>query len=207
MRPDHVVILGDFVDCYPVSTFGKDHRKAGATLQHEVDAAQVLLSELRRASPRSQWVFVQGNHEDRIRRYLEKHHELAGLRCLTVARLLGLASFGCDVVLPYGQSWRLIDTVFTHGTVARSGGGVSGRAELLARGVSGVSGHTHRLAHTRRTTQGGHYSWVEAGCLCDLHAEYIKGTPDWQHGLAMGWRVGGRLVMRTVDIVGGEVVV
>ena len=69
-----------------------------------------------------------------------------------------------------------------HGTVVRKHAGASARAEMESAGVSGVSGHTHRLGIFRRTTYGPPLTWAEGGCLCGVSPTYVLGQADRQQG-------------------------
>src|SRR6185437_14840602 len=71
-EPDVVVCVGDLVDCYSVSSFSKDPRRT-IDLKKEMDRAGAILDKIQ--APRK--IFIEGNHEDRLRRYLtEKAPEL-----------------------------------------------------------------------------------------------------------------------------------
>ena len=59
------------------------------------------------------------------------------------------------------------------------------KAELKKAGVSGVSGHTHRLG-TYRAVGYGATQWTEQGCMCLLEPDYIVGPPNWTQGIAVG---------------------
>ena len=80
-KPATIYLNGDIVDFYMVSDFSKDPKR-GISLQEEVDQTVDFLDTVRRAAPKARIVYIQGNHEDRLRRYLWKHSEIASLRSL-----------------------------------------------------------------------------------------------------------------------------
>jgi len=202
IRPKWVIFLGDFLDCYKVSRWSKNPERT-ETLQDEIEQGKELLARFRQAAPGAACIFIAGNHEDRIRRYLWDAPGLSSLKCLDVAELLGLEKMGFIRCYKYGERHRHFGTLLEHGNIARRRSGYTAHGMLDARQVSGVSGHTHRLAHVHRTSQAGHTYWIEAGCLCSLDPEYIQGAPDWQHGCAIGWVVNEKFQARTVRILDG----
>ena len=206
-RPHHLWFLGDTIDFYALSRFDRDPTRA-LQLQVEIDEAHALLRRFRQAAPEARATLLRGNHEDRLRRYLwTKAAELSGLRGLDVPSLLGLKTLGIDYV-ESGQV-RAADLVIKHGNLVRSRSGYTATGELDKAGLSGVSGHTHRLAQVYRRNEAGTYTWVEAGCLCDLQPQYLEGAvADWTHGIAYGHleRAGNRFIIHTLPIVNGRVI-
>lgn len=207
-RPHRLWFLGDAVDFYALSRFDRDPARS-LQLQHELDTAHDLLAFLRGAAPQASATLIKGNHEDRLRRYLwTKAAELSGLRGLDVASLLGLDAL--DIAYAESGQARVADFVIKHGTLVRARSGYTATGELDKCGLSGVSGHTHRLAGPiYRRTLAGSVCWAEAGCLCDLNPEYLEGSvADWQHGLAYGEleRDGNRFTVHVLPIVNGRVI-
>lgn len=205
-QPDRTWLLGDVLDFYQLSNFEQDPQRA-LCLQSDIDCAHGLLERLRAAAPNSRTVLIRGNHEDRLRRFLwsSRNPALSSLRGLSVPELLGLGELG----IGYEESGRVRvgDFVIKHGDIVRPRSGYTATGELDRAGMSGVSGHTHRLGQVYRRNLSGSTTWVEAGCLCDLQPEYLRGNvADWQHGLAYAYmeRDGNRFVTHTLPIVNGR---
>lgn len=202
-KPDLVVCGGDHVDFYQLSKFDKDPQRV-LGLQDDLDAGQAFVAAVRKAAPKASMVYLQGNHEHRLTRWLwSKGAELLKLRGLNVPSLLHLSKYGCryveEGVLQVGA------LTFKHGDVVRSRSGYTATGELEREGTSGCSGHTHRIGEVSKTNRGGTYKWVEAGCLCGLKPEYARGrVMDWQHGLAYGAFAGSRFSLHTAHIIGGK---
>ena len=115
-----------------------------------------------------------------------KAAELSGLRDLTVPHLLKLDEFGIEYI--ESGILRRGDTIIKHGNVVRKFSGYSANGEFQSNGLSGVSGHTHRLGIFCHTNAGGNYTWVESGHLCDDNQEYMEGkVANWQKGFAIGF--------------------
>lgn len=180
-KPHWIILLGDVVDCYSLSRFDKDPKRI-LSLQKEFDLASSFLTELKDRFPKSKIVYLEGNHEKRLQRYLNSHPEISSLRTLTIKDLLGLDFLD----IPYVKEFSLGGLLFHHGEVVRKYSGQSARGELEANDGSGVSGHTHRLSHYFKTTPNRELEWVEAGCLCSKDPVYLDHLPDWQNGFVYG---------------------
>ena len=92
---DTIILNGDILDFYDVSSFDKDPERINS-LQKEINLAQKFFKKLRELSPNSRIVFVKGNHCERIQRYLKKHPELYSLDALKLPNLLGLDKFNIE---------------------------------------------------------------------------------------------------------------
>ena len=199
--PDVLITGSDALDFYAISTFDKNpfRLKAGG-LQQEIDDWLAAQRAWRDAAPRARKRFIPGNHEDRLRRYLWTHPEIADLEALQLPELLQFDTLGIEWD-DQESSEVVIDEqlVIKHGRFARkfSAASASGELENERHAISGLSGHTHRggtyLAQTRR----GLVQWVEAFCLCRLDPEYID-RPDWQQGIVLATVHGGLVSIEAV---------
>ncbi len=207
-KPDRVFLLGDFLDFYQLSRFDRDPERVGH-LQADLDCAHQLLKEVRKSAKDAPIQYLQGNHEDRLRRFLwTKAAELSGLRDLDIRRLLRLSDLGIRYVEEPFIRYR--SCVVKHGDIVRLRSGYTATGELDRTGLSGVSGHTHRLGHIYRRNAAGAFTWLEAGCLCQLDPQHWARRPavtDWMHGLAYGEfrKEGRRFVLHTLPIIKGRV--
>lgn len=201
-KPHAVFILGDFLDFYEVSRFDKDPARL-LDLQDDLDQGKRTLRRLRKAAPDAKIRYLDGNHEHRLVKYVWEHPEISPLDCLKLPSLLGLAELGISHH-GYHEQLRWHGLLVEHGNRANKLSAYTARAMLEARGVSGVSGHTHRLGTHYRTDFAGQRVWAENGCLCNLRPEYVIGLPDWQHGFSVARAVRGkdRFILESVPIVG-----
>ena len=180
LKPDGVVLNGDVVDCYELSTFDKNPLEQTG-LEKEIDLAQSLMNRL--AHVPAKW-WLGGNHEDRLRRYLWRNAaKFAKLEALGFESLFGLARYGFRWK-PYGGTLNLGRLLVTHGSLALKHSGWSGRAHFEKYGNSVLVGHTHRLGVYYRTNAKGVHAGYENGCLCRLDPEYVQ-YPDWQQGFSV----------------------
>jgi hypothetical protein len=191
-NPNLRIAGSDGLDFYTVSHFDKDpaRLKAGG-LQDEINVWQACQREWKDASPNAAVFFLVGNHEDRLRRYLWKHPELAGLEVLTLPVLLGFASLGIVWETAKGERANLElalygKLVVKHGHYVRKHSAYSARAEAEAEAfaVSTISGHTHRGGTHYITHRGGVIQAQESFCLCRLEPEYVE-HPNWQQGIVL----------------------
>ena len=185
-KPNEIIFLGDAVDFYAISRFNKDPKRS-LELQDELDAAYGILKMFCRAAPNAKKTLLKGNHEHRLQKYLwAKAPELAYLRSNTVEEQLHLKELGIEYV-ESGKTMRN-RTIIKHGNVVRKFAGYTARGEFEACGISGVSGHSHRISNYYHTHEGGMFVWMECGCLCDLNPEYMEGkVANWQQGFGIGY--------------------
>ena len=195
-KPKRVIQIGDFADSYFMSSYLKKEDP----LTRPQPADEVLLvrekaKEWKALAPRAEWYIIEGNHEERVRRYLEaRAPELRHLAEFSPSKFFGFDEAGWNYVGPYGQGmWVGVPGGLwaTHGNMARKWSGISAKGHVLEQyGHSVIHGHTHRLGsfyHTNRAINGtpNVVAGFEIGCLCDI-ANTPGATPirDWQHGFA-----------------------
>lgn len=140
-KPDLLVCIGDFIDCYSVSSHSKSPTRA-RRLPEEIASALALLDQLDGLEA-SRKIYVEGNHEDRLRRYInDEAPELFGL--IDIPRLLRLPSRGWEFVR-YRDDVRIGKVYFTH-DVGTSGRYATYKA-LDTYQHSVVIGHLHRIQY------------------------------------------------------------
>ena len=175
-----IIVIHECIDLYSLSKFDKDPARK-LQLQDDLDLTIEWLTKLRKMFPKQTIVMVESNHDKRLKKYLQsKAEELCQLRCLRMEELLALDKLNIE----FRQDFTFKNILFKHGSIVRKHSGYTAKGELEREGMSGASGHTHRLGVHFKTLRGGKYVWLEGGCLCDPHkAEYIEGTADWQNGI------------------------
>jgi hypothetical protein len=191
VQPDVVIHGGDLCDAYTISSFNKNPDRLGS-LQDEIDKARHLLHQISQIVPRARKAMLEGNHEARLTKTIWSlpgtASELARLRAFKAAmvwpNLLGLDEIGWEFVPVSRQP--AVDILprlaLKHGELARKFSGMSARAEYDKYTMSGISGHTHRLAKFyRRDLRDGHV-WIEGGCSCRITEVEYAHHPDWQQG-------------------------
>lgn len=176
-----IIILHELHDFYDVSRYDKDPSRK-ENLQDELDMVENYIRRLREYCPRSRIVFITSNHLDRLKKYLwSKAPALHSLRALNIKSLLNLDKYRVE----FKTTFIYKKVLFKHGEIVRRYSSYTARAEFEKEGMSGNSGHTHRLGVYFHRLRGGSYVWVESGCACDLNPEYIEGIANWQHGFSV----------------------
>jgi len=182
-KPDEIMLLGDHVDFYPLSSFNKNPDRIN-TLQTEIDALHYHLKEMRKFH-KGKITYLEGNHEYRLIRYLWKHAaELNSLRNInTIPALLELDLFDIDFKV---HTFRH-GVLFKHGNLVRKHSSYTAKGELEAEGTSGITGHTHRIGSHYVTNRNGAHAWYEMGHLSDeSKQEYMGGkVANWQKGFGV----------------------
>lgn len=176
-----IVIMGDLIDAYSVSSFDKDPRRK-ETMADEFAEARKWLRVIRDENPTAEIHFIEGNHEARFDRYIIRNaRALVGLEGMSIREQLHLDKYNIKY---HGEDGFMLHGVrLKHGQVVRSKSGATAHAELDAHGTSGVSVHTHRMSmvwHTNR--EGERHFWLEGGHVCDeAKADYTT-NPNWMAG-------------------------
>ena len=196
-QPDVVVLLGDNLDFQPLSLRWATPPASMQTTAIALAEYRWLLWRIRQVCPRSRIVYMFGNHEDRLRKYLdERAGELQGLthangkKALCLRNILGLDDLHIETVeypLPY---WLWDRVEIEHGRVVRRGGGATAATVAAQREHSVLYGHIHRqeVAHRTAETPHGKREYVvgSPGCLCRIDG-IVPGSdrPDWQQGVGV----------------------
>ena len=205
-KPEIIVILGDFIDFYQVSSHDK-HPKRMVGLNYEIETTLSLLTDLDGLKP-TRKVYIAGNHEDRLTRYLmTKAPELYDV--VDLMKILELDKRNWDYVA-YKDHYQLGKLYITHDT------GTAGvRAHLDAQKSfqdNVVIGHTHRLSYTVvGNAKGKPHVAAMFGWLGHVHAvDYmhkIKAYTDWATGFGIGYMErNGNVHVRPVPIVDNKLV-
>lgn len=184
LRPDIVVIIGDFADCYAISFHPKSPERK-LNFKSEIEAASDELDRVEALGvPRV--IFCEGNHENRLNRYLaQRAPELHGL--LSVRDLLRVDERPGWEWVPY-QSWVKVGKVAYSHEVGECGKYTAQRT-LDAFGDNIVVGHSHRggVAYGG-TVEGSKHVALNVGWAGDAAAvDYMHAakTRAWQAGFGL----------------------
>lgn len=209
VQPRHVVCMGDLADCFTISRHSKNPLRHGQ-LEDELAIVREKRQELDALEPTGRKIFIEGNHEDRLRRYIEERApELYTL--LDTDRALALTDNDWEFV-PYKHHTKLGKVYFTHDT------GHSGKyavyRSLDAFQHSVVTCHTHRLAYlVEGDATGAQLVSASFGWLGDVeqvdYMHTISAKRNWALGFGLGYLnpATGLLYLQPVPIVDYSVVV
>ena len=204
-KPQIIVCLGDLADFYSVSSHSKDPSRVHQ-LRDELKEVRRLRRDLDRLGA-SRRIFLEGNHEHRLRRYLEdKAPELFGMFDTQSLLQLGDWEF-----VPYRESAKVGKVWFTH-DVGGSGKHTTARAlETFQHSVS--LGHHHQMQYvvqgdaTGKHQVGAQFGWLGDAKQADyMHA--VKARRSWSLGFGVGYKEpSGVIHLQPCPIVNYAVVV
>lgn len=219
--PSHIVVMGDFVTLNCLSAWDMNKRAVmeGRRYKLEIEQALDALSRMftpidiynitRREQKKSQYkpemVYIMGNHEDRLDRYLENDPTFAGW--VNLEKDLKLRDWGFNHIIPY-RAWHDINGIwFTHiphNEVKPITGmyHVHKAAQTTVNSI--VYGHTHKLEMLNKHVQGmEHLQQVLcAGCFFEKHEPYVDGriTNYWKGVIMLDNYKPGRFDVETWSI-------
>lgn len=190
-EPDEIIIAGDWVDFKDVSSWKNDPNRL--SFKQEVDSVKRSLSNLRSYFPNQKIVFIEGNHEFRLTRYLwSKAPELSELPELIPSSLLSLNDFGIEYVSNVSrmvagiEPYSIGKLYILHGhEVPMAWGAINlARTMYLKTHVNTIFGHFHQSQHYifKKLDNTHEGSWM-VGCLCKL-AENYSPANNWINGFA-----------------------
>ena len=186
-KPDIFVSLGDFADFYSVSSFSKRPDRLHQ-LDEELSAVNVHLDYIDSVLPRARKIFLAGNHEYRLERYLtDKAPELFNM--IKVEKLFQFDKRKNWEYVPYKDHIRVGKVYLTHDT-----GQCGMNAHRSARNVFNKTcliGHTHRLSYEiKNSALGIPHLAAMFGWLGDFkeidYMHRVAARTCWSHGFGYG---------------------
>lgn len=197
VQPEYVILLGDNLDFQPLSLRWPYPPESSQTTAIALTEWRWLLQRIRAICPTAKIVYMLGNHEARLAKYLdERAGELKdvthadGRRALCLNNILGLDALQVEV-RDYPMPYWLWDRIeIEHGRTVRRGGGATAARVTMEREHSVIYGHIHRqeVAHRTVETPHGKRELVvgSPGCLCRVDGT-VPGSdrPDWQQGVGI----------------------
>ena len=199
-QPDIVVNLGDMMDFPSLSFYDVGKRSAeGRRYENDVESGIEAnrrlfepiqnFNKARRKQYSPRYVYLLGNHENRIERAVESDARLEGT--LTINDI-GLESFGWEVH-PYRQIVMIEGIAFSHcftsGLMDKPIGGVNvARSILTKMHFSSVQGHQHvRAIAWDNQADGKEIFAYVAGCYFEHPEHYVteRAQNAWWRGLTL----------------------
>lgn len=208
LRPSIVVLAGDFLELHSVSTHGDFNRDM---LNEDFAHGKQAIDAIKTASPRAQIVYLEGNHETRLPRYLaSKAPGLMGT--LDVPTGLGLKERDVLWIPELKQPWSkgCLDVLHGHQMPGKAGPRHHAMKMTELYGATGrtvVYGHTHKPQMFTAPALHGIKTAVGLGCLRTLQPGWLHGAnAGWSHGFAVAELSGsGRVAVYPVPVVDGYI--
>lgn len=178
-RPARVVMNGDMLDCTQLSRFSRDPDEPESFKANIVELAIII----RKIMKYSKVVYVEGNHEARVQKYINDNapalHGLVSIEGLLQNHLPGLEYIRTT---PGESMYEMGDNLLV-GHFGKAAKNTCYTVKLLVEKymTNVVQAHTHRLGEYAIRGYNGILRGWECGCLCDLDPEYVA-KPNWQQG-------------------------
>jgi len=171
---DCILLNGDTLDFHQASDFVRDPE--ARDLKGERKLGIQFLAYLRQEFPDARIIYKEGNHDERLRRFiLQKAPEIYDTEILGLPALLHFDRYGVEHV---GDKRAIVMAglnvlhghEFAKGITAPA---APARTAYLKAGVSVLAGHHHTTNEYTKTLLGGKIitCWT-TGCLSDLHPPY-----------------------------------
>lgn len=205
-KPDIIVMGGDFMTIESFSNWDmkKNRLMEGIRYAKEMAAGREAMDlifgpmefhNLKMRDHKSKLykpevIWCEGNHENRVDRYLESHAQLVGQLELALPQNLNYAAYPINIVLPYREYIYRDGIAFCHvpfnGKSPVQGIYVAKRA-LEVMGTSVVFGHAHRWQEQDIDRHGvPQIQALCAGCFFEHEDPYVKGTQlTYRRGIAL----------------------
>jgi predicted phosphodiesterase len=207
MGAKSLLLNGDVLDFYQLSDYVRDPSKP--RMREEILKGRQFLEYLRSTFPRARIVYKEGNHDERLKRYLAtRAPDLLDLEDIRLENLIRAKQYGVEWV----EDKRLVmvgKLPVIHGHEYRGGGGVMPARWLYLRtGESALMGHLHQPTfYSFRTMTGREVGMWSVGCACHLAPLYAP-LNQWAHGWAVaevandgGFTVHNRRLLRNGQVV------
>lgn len=184
-RFDEVIYLGDIMDFDQISKFNKgsplaesrnindDYKVAGKILDRH-------LSIVRKNNRTAKFTLLEGNHEERIERWVSQNPQAKGLVEVDVGLKLGQRGINWVRSWSKGELYKVGKAYFTHGLYTNQ---YHAQKMVNNFGVNIYYGHTHDHQSFSKIFKGKDKTLegMSLGCLCEYNQSYMQGRPsNWQ---------------------------
>jgi hypothetical protein len=199
---DEIILLGDMLDLPDWSD--KFIRTPDLFFTTQPALLELHWWIARLARTKSKITYLEGNHEDRMRRAIVTNtmaaydirpvNEPAAPPIVSIENFLSLKDLGVTYISPYkeGEFWLNDNLRISHGDVVRSKSGKTAEAVVREARCSEIFGHIHRIEMATKTVYGRNgakqYVACSPGTLARLDAGVVPGTKarnNWQNGFAV----------------------
>lgn len=203
LKPDGIIQLGDALDFWQVSKYEKNPLRK-QTIGEDAALYKVILQQWADLLPVTGVIHqLEGNHEDRLRRYVWANaKELAGL-VQTVQEMIGLRDLGIRTIWhPIGQwdSCKIGDAVCHHGHFFNMH---AAAGNLIKYPKSLITGHTHRFQYV---SNGTRFSCTLGHGSNESETAHQPTPTGWQQAFGVLTVASGRAHLEPVLVHDGECV-
>lgn len=197
---DRLILNGDVLDFYNVNMHGPQHPDIATSLEDELICGREFFENLRKRFPSQEIIFLYGNHEDRLDRFIIKNSkQLWGL--LTLENFIDFDALNIEFY-HYNHKYKLEDTNLHIQHSPPSYGQNGARTSLLAKpNASFIYGCSHRVQHACITDSHGevhsvyYNGWLGSTTESQEHKRvfsYAKGHENWQQAFCIANVIDGK---------------
>lgn len=185
-KPDELIIGGDLLDLESVSSHnaGKLRQISASNVKRDFDSGRRLLDDYQKYAPKI--TYLEGNHEYRVKRYIDANPQFAGL--LEVPEQLELAARKIYWI----PCWEFQNRIYCIGKAGFIHGvsHATDHAKIMSSlfDMNIFYGHTHDINCFGRAFAGEKHQRIaqSLGCLCKYDQHYLRGRPtNWQQGFGV----------------------
>jgi len=202
-KPERIVLLGDMLDLPDWSDKFLRSPDFYWTTQPSLIELAWWIARLIDAVPGVKVDYIEGNHEDRMKKMLI-NHLIAGYNlrpagdmdsppAMSIPNLLGLEDMGVTWWgnYPKDEVWITPKLRCRHGNTAKKGGGTTSKSILKDTFVSEVYGHSHRFEYSCKTVKTANgmetFRAFSPGTIAKIDGSVPSNSSeeDWQQGLGL----------------------
>lgn len=181
------VQIGDFMDFNCISSHNIDNLRAveGQRIQKDYWAGNKILDELQEALGRAKLTIIEGNHEHRMERMIDKLPVLEG--SVEIEQGLRFEKRKINYVKGWskGSIYRIGKASFFHGMYTNDH---HAKKTVTQYGTNIFYGHTHDVQSYSQVLRGKDKTIIgqSLGCLCKYDLPYMRGRPSkWQQAVTV----------------------
>ncbi len=182
LKPDTIIVMGDFIDCYAVSSHQKNPANR-VSIEDEIAAGNAALDQLE-ALGATRLVYIEGNHESRMPRYIADRAPEIHAIAPTIRNLLRVDERGWEWV-PYRDHITIGKCHYTH-DLGKAGD--NAHVDARKRFESNVvMAHVHKLGASYggnlkgETHVGVCAGWLGSAADCE-YLSRAQAMSGWQLG-------------------------
>jgi len=183
-KPELIVYGGDLLDFSCISSWNKNRPLLIENQRYDeaIEMGRKEMGRLRKACPNSKIVFIEGNHEDRVARWVEAIPALEGK--VNFIEDMKFADEGIEAI-PFGGVYKHGHLAYLHGVYYNK---YYARSTLEQMGDNCIFGHAHKM---QIWTQRLHFDTephIAIGCPCltDVDPAWKRGKPtNFLNGFAI----------------------
>lgn len=181
IKPNKLICGGDFADFSYISRWseGLPGMQEGKRLKDDFETMREEFQFLKKYT--KELIFFEGNHEERVKKYLDKNPVLKGV--MSIESLC--EEEGVTYIETARQPYKLLDDLYLAHGLSFNKYFASWVVERMNENI--ITFHTHRTqTYSVSFPTGKIITGYGIGCLCDVNPEYVAGKRITGHTNSFG---------------------